>query len=300
MPRIRPRAPGKKTAAALTTFALISPVVAGCSDPADMGSEGDPGIPAPEVTEIQKIDNAVGLRLPIEPYLFSDAEMSLLLRAREKLIQKCMRGLGLDYTSPKQQKHVGPRTMTERRYGLADAGSAADNGYHVPGADVRPEPTLPADQYSAITGEGAGKDIPEGGCAGEAERTLSGGHPFGVSDVSQDLNSRSYRLSMRDGRVREAFRSWSSCMRAAGYEFPDPMKAMSAPEFSRPEIGEGETETAVADVRCKKETNLVGIWYTVESAYQRELIRKNAERLDPVARAKRDQLKAARKVTGDV
>ncbi|GAA2449767.1 hypothetical protein GCM10010421_47680 [Streptomyces glaucus] len=253
----------------------------------------------PSVTGIRDIDTVAGLKLPLEPYLFTDGEMSSLMRARDALIQKCMRGLGLDYTPPKPQKHVGPKTMTERRYGLADADLAADSGYHMPGAEVRPEPPLPAEQYRALTGEGAGKDVPEGGCAGQAEQTLAGESPFGVSDISQDLNSKSYELSMQDKRVQSVFQSWSSCMDKAGYKYPDPMAAMSAPEFSRPEVGKGEVETAVADVRCKKNTNLIGVWYAVESAYQQKLIEKNSKKLDTIHAAKREQLKAAQKVTGD-
>ncbi|WP_409473957.1 hypothetical protein [Streptomyces sp. HC307] len=300
MSRVRLRARDRRTAAAVFMVALASSVLSGCSAEAGGKAKEEPRIPAPTVTGIRDLETVNGLKLPLEPYLFSDSEMSSLMQARNVLIQKCMHGLQLDYTPPKPQKRVGPKTMTERRYGLADADLAAASGYHMPGAAVRPESTVPADQYRALTGKGAGSRVPEGGCVGEAERALAGKRHFGVSDLSQDLNARSYKLSMQDKRVQEVFHSWSACMSNAGYKYPDPMAAMSAPEFSRAEVGNGEVETAMADVRCKKSSNVIGVWYTVESAYQQKLIEKNSKKLDAISMAKRDQLDAARKVRSEV
>lgn len=46
-------------------------------------------------------------------------------------------------------------------------------------------------------------------------------------------------------------------------------------------VGEEEIAVAEADVACKQEVNLVGIWFAVESAYQRRTIQQNAEDLEP-------------------
>ncbi|MER6916642.1 hypothetical protein ABT354_33745 [Streptomyces sp. NPDC000594] len=306
MSRIRPPAPVRRTAVALLLVALAAPALSACTDGSDTTRTTDaaeanartPGknAPAPAVTGIRKITSTTGLVLPLERQLFSDPELGLVMRAREKLIQSCMRGLDHDYTSPKPQRRVGPKTLVERRYGLADARLAADHGYHMPGRAIRPDPELPDEQYDAITGKGSPKGVPRGGCAGAAERRIAGETPFGPADIAQDLNGHSYRLSMRDRRVKEVFRSWSSCMRTAGHTYPDPMKAMSAPGFSRATTGVGEVDTAMDDVACKKKTNLIGIWYAVETAYQHQLIEQNAKKLEAVTEAKRDQLKAARKV----
>lgn len=297
MSRVRLHAHDRRKAAALFVVVLTSSVLSGCSAEAGEKSKENPQIPTPTVTGIREIETTSGLTLPLESYLFSDVETSSLMRARDALIQKCMRGLHFDYTSPKPQKWVGPKTLTERRYGLADADQAAASGYHMLGAAVQPEPAFPTDQYHALTGGGADRRVPEGGCVGEAERALAGKQHFGVSDLSQDLNGRSYKLSMQDKRVQDAFRTWSSCMSKAGYKYPDPMAAMSAPEFSRTEVGKGEIKTAMADVRCKKISNVIGVWYTVESAYQQKLIEENSKKLDAISIAKRNQLNSARKVT---
>jgi hypothetical protein len=41
--------------------------------------------------------------------------------------------------------------------------------------------------------------------------------------------------------------------------------------------GDTEIATATADVGCKIETNLVGVWSAVEAAYQRRIIEQNPE-----------------------
>ncbi|MFI8909594.1 hypothetical protein ACIGV8_29320 [Streptomyces albidoflavus] len=289
-------APGVRFAASLMAVVAICPVVAGCSVADDKKAGGGEGPPVPEVTAFRQIDSAADLELPVAPYLFSDAELSRLMGARELLIRECMQELGFDYQTPDGSRAVGPRTLTERRYGLADVTQAKRDGYHLFGPEVRPEPKLPPEQYRAVTGEGSGKDIPKGGCAGQAERALGGEKPFGPSDLAQTINGKSYELSMRDNRVRKVFTSWSACMRKQGYTYKDPMAAMSAPEFSAEEIGPGETEAAQHDVKCKEKVNLIGVWHAVESAYQKELVQEHASELRLVLEAKREQLKESRKM----
>jgi hypothetical protein len=57
-----------------------------------------------------------------------------------------------------------------------------------------------------------------------------------------------------------------------------------------------EIATAKADVACKQQTNLVGIWFTVESAHQRTLIIQNTTALNLAAEAIHTELAAARAV----
>ena len=55
---------------------------------------------------------------------------------------------------------------------------------------------------------------------------------------------------------------------------------------------------AKADVTCKEKVNLVGVWYGVETAYQRQSIDRNAEVLDLAKRQLADRLKLAASLSG--
>lgn len=286
-----------KRRARSATAVLACLLAAGCSSSSGKRTAVESEkIPPPKVTSIPKIADASDLTLPIQRYLYSDRELSLLMRAREKRIAVCMHGLGIGYTPPKQQKNAGPKTITERRYGLADPALAKRSGYHLPGVQVRPQPTLPAAEFAALTGQGAGSTVPKGGCSGQAQRDIAGNDTFGPADLAQDLNARSFRLSMRDTRVRAVFTSWASCMKRDGFSYPDPLKVMADPKFSQASPGKGEQAVASADVECKRRVNLIGIWYTVESAYQRKLIENNYKALEDIAVSKRDQLNTAEKI----
>ncbi|TVL88009.1 hypothetical protein CD790_32180 [Streptomyces sp. SAJ15] len=46
--------------------------------------------------------------------------------------------------------------------------------------------------------------------------------------------------------------------------------------------GQLEIRTAVADVECKRQTNVIGVWVAVETAYQKVAIRVGGEKLRQV------------------
>jgi hypothetical protein len=83
-------------------------------------------------------------------------------------------------------------------------------------------------------------------------------------------------------------------MRAAGYSYDSPMAPAADPRFRGP-LSPAETGTAVADVDCKGRTNLVGVWFTVESEYQRPLVHDHAAALTLAAAAVRAELEVARR-----
>ena len=64
--------------------------------------------------------------------------------------------------------------------------------------------------------------------------------------------------------------AWSRCMAARGDKYSSSQQAADAhwPGTPTPR----ETATAVADVTCKQQVNLVNTWLTVEAAYRTVLI----------------------------
>jgi hypothetical protein len=123
-----------------------------------------------------------------------------------------------------------------------------------------------------------GKPLPADGCTGEAWRKLAdGARPPADPRLAEQLRLRAYDRAENDSRVRSAVSAWSACMAKRGHTYTSVWEPNDAPWPDPP--GASEIATATADVACKNETNLVGIWYTVEKAYQQRAVDRNAEAL---------------------
>jgi hypothetical protein len=112
-----------------------------------------------------------------------------------------------------------------------------------------------------------GKPVPEGGCMGEARRALVRDGAVGEAEPVRRIDTASVLRAMEDPRVRSAFDQWSACMEKRGHAYDDPWQAINDKAFRGPGVTPREIATAVADVACKRETNLVGVWYAVDAAY---------------------------------
>lgn len=186
-----------------------------------------------------------------------------------------------------------------RRYGVTDADIASRWGYHLTpddGVTDRSEPGNPvtAGEMLVWTGYADGRPqaeeqdpamyngmrVPEGGCAGEASRSLEFTSREDVAEplvVSIDFGA--FRQATDDGRVRAVFGEWSECMRAKGYDYPDPIAAGGAADVTTAEPSTAEVRTATADVACKAQHNVIGVWFAVESAYETAMINTKLEEL---------------------
>ncbi|MFF7052916.1 hypothetical protein ACFY94_31660 [Streptomyces griseorubiginosus] len=277
----------------------------------------DVGEGIPPVAGIPVILGVKSLVLPIEPYLVTDRQMSAILRARQELVAPCMRRFGFTWPDP------GPGTgdsggmppgmknaaNMDRRYGITDPALAARHGYHF-APDARQRTTdessaaQPTEESSAaqpdddalavLTGRAAdgtpapsryhGLAVPAGGCQGQATARLTGGGPLGNDPLANEINIVSYQKSRADPRVRAVFRAWSACMRKRGYSYAAPTDAPGKdPRFAGPTPTRQETALAEADVACKRQTNVIGVWFTVDTAYQRRMMASKGPEL---ARAK--------------
>jgi hypothetical protein len=88
--------------------------------------------------------------------------------------------------------------------------------------------------------------------------------------------------------VRAVFTKWSACMKRSGYHYSTPRdtnrnRAFNTDGRSR-RVTKLELTTAVADVRCKRETNVINVWAGVETAYQKIAIAQNRTALTSVRR----------------
>ncbi|WP_055525270.1 hypothetical protein [Streptomyces graminilatus] len=273
--------------------------------------------PLPLVSVPRMLDVS-SLVLPIEPYLFTDRQVGRLFRAKAVLTESCMRRFGHSWpasTGPLPETGTLNPANTAHRYGITDPANAARYGYHpVPGSVpplVRNKPTrtppgprpgpeamlvlrgLNPDGTPAGT-DSRGRRLPVGGCQGEATKALSGDpDKLGNRELVGAVNIGGYRDSQRDPRVVAVFRAWSRCMKRqnSDYVYADPTQAPGKdPKFNGPTAGPAELALASADVSCKRETNVIGVWSSVDAAYQRRAMAENQRELAAVKKDMTTQL----------
>jgi hypothetical protein len=267
----------------------VALVLAGCSS-GSASSVEDTGEPAVGATV--RVDPVNGFALPLDAYQPDAPGRSLIDRAHAEAFRACMQRFGFALQPP-DLSGSGRGLNNRQRYGIWDENQAGRLGYHAPRqTPPQQDPLLDTPAAQAVaTGAGQQVDgLPDGGCQGEANQTIDAGTQGGggQSQLVDRLAWDAYERAANDSRVRRAVSAWSACMAKAGYRYPDPMRANNDPAFQNASPSPTEIRTAVTDVRCKRSTNLVNTRATVETAYQRRAVERNAEALREV-KASRDR-----------
>ncbi|MGW3425264.1 hypothetical protein [Streptomyces phaeochromogenes] len=239
------------------------------------------------------------LDLPVYDYQLSPSQYAKVAEAKQVLVTACMKRYGFSWSAPAP---TIPRQ--DRRYGVIDLRAAQRYGYHLLPTDssVAAEPgaenpskeemaALTAGQlldgdtgasrlaagYDSPVKRVRGKAVPPGGCAQEAERKLLGRDDLrSEAGVVSRINTESFSSSMNTPAVKAVFAKWSSCMKKAGYDFPDPLKSIGSADLNVPAAPKAETALATADVKCKESVDLVAVWSRAETTIQRGMIKKKA------------------------
>ncbi|MFI0447445.1 hypothetical protein [Actinomadura sp. 6N118] len=272
--------------------------LAGCTgSPTDGGKE-----PPAHVLNIRDIN---ALTLPLDAYSPTRAQRRSIQVAKKALMTRCLEGLGLKADLPNPRNT--PFQPNTRRYGIAEEARAGTFGYSAPEISKRPrQPGLSPEVERAVFGKGSptvrGKKIPDGGCEGKADQMLGAGIPDPKPDLTAvgRLGVATLERSARDSRVRAVFAKWSACMKRSGFNYSTPVDANSDRAFidSRThDVTKRETATALADVRCKKETNLINVWAGVETAYQKIAIAQNKPVLTSVRKVLDTRIRNAAKAS---
>lgn len=264
-------------------------LVAGCDSGApDTATPLTPPSIAP-ASALPKVSAGAARSLPLMAYRYTDEEFAVLARAEGLLVQQCMRRLGFTDHQPPPAPATGNGWTTGLPLGIVDAEHAARYGYHTPESLDQPagpdRTSTPQDRMELAVllgksefGDISGKGVPEGGCQGEAIRRLNEGGPEADLELDGRLGQQASEATEADPRVTEAMAAWSACMAAAGHHYRTPMEA-SGQEWA-PAPSAAERAVATADVRCKEQTRLAEIWFTVQSGYENQLIARNREALD--------------------
>ncbi|MEV5440181.1 hypothetical protein AB0K80_29865 [Streptomyces sp. NPDC052682] len=277
--------------------------------------------------------------LPLDAYDMTDDDARAVGRARWTLAKQCMLRLGFtgqrDLPTdpvpawPVRPAGTGAFALTlyasdELRYGVQDPDEAAAYGYR--GAQAAYERRHPArkwtlDEHLALTGQflrgdprtAHGRPIPERGCLGEADRRIHGSSPMDRKDAVLTLKNESLRQAERDPAWKKADRAWSACMKTAGFPYATPAEAQEGSDRRQQELTDRlsgrrtdpdeptarEKRTAVADVRCKKQTGYVRTVHAVDVRVQNRLIARDRPRLEEQRAWNRKAVRTARALLGD-
>ncbi|GAA1982978.1 hypothetical protein GCM10009838_50750 [Catenulispora subtropica] len=264
----------------------VAVTVAGCSD----RSTSKP----PNIGAIPTIGSTAQIVLPLDAYLQSDDQYSATLRATGMLTVRCMTGFGLDYT-PDFSRMPSWTDQGRAAFGFVDLQDVQRAGYRwytpryldidPPGAKTDAKTggktALRPDQVSVLQGTVptfAGKPVPPGGCNKVADDAVHKGESGNGADNDfvAKLANDAFVQSQSDKRITDAFKTWSTCMKQAGYSFAKPADAQNA---STGMSDKDQITMAGVDFQCRQRQNLVGLEVAVDAAYQKALIDKNAEAL---------------------
>lgn len=277
--------------------------VTGCG-----GQGADSGDAAPRIGGEDEVPP-----LPLDRYQFTDADFPRYRQARARLVQRCMVDLGftdfpLDPREPRRHDELTATTVlvgTSHPFGPLDLERARRWGYgHDPATSDRDRPRgreMTGEEYGVLNGitprdgrADGGRDVPQGGCYGQAERRLTGG--LSLADYSRAWSYTSGRIHTldqavdRDERVRAAWRTWSRCVAGQGFQrYGKPADAFADQAWDRARDGntrhgERERATAVADVECKRRHNTAGEWWVVAAEKQRAELTRHKAKYEDVRR----------------
>ena len=273
--------------AALTCVALAACGAASAS-PKSISIPQAVDTPAPVVVFIRGSGDMAAVSLPIERYLLTPAQNADINHAMWILTGRCMREHGQSFTIPPELTGQWAGSEVARRYGPTDLDEARRYGYH--------NPSNPG----AGTGEPASiSALSAGGCRGEAMRELGGGQSQGSQGLAEQIDLQSYQSSARSAQVIAAEAHWSTCMAGHGHHYGTPGDAFNDPTWRRSSTpSQTEVATALDDIRCKWQTNLIGVWVSVETRIQEGEIARHQSELDSERRQDNQELTAAARAEG--
>jgi hypothetical protein len=159
-----------------------------------------------------------------------------------------------------------------------------------------------------------GKAVPRGGCLAKVDGILNqGAKGLSKADSAKIFNDEeiaalatdSVGLAWKDERIKAAEHSWSSCMMWAGFVYRTPDDAMNDPQWAstvmddhikKPRGTQAEINTAVADAKCRLDTNYYGARQAINSDSQNKIIEQHRDRLNTIKLLNQTRLANSAKV----
>jgi hypothetical protein len=198
--------------------------------------------------------------LPFDGYRLSSGDIAVIRAAEDELMRRCMEGAGYDWTRP------APRTAgaagNARRYGVADEPTARRHGYHTPDDPGEARDLEAQRSWRAALGPAEKQALfGEGGCADEAAARLRAGGAVPGAQWFTSYDFESVDASATAPPVRSALSRWRTCMSERGFAYDTPLAAIEDPSWKldAKRVTSQEVAVAVADVGCKRESDLVAV-----------------------------------------
>jgi hypothetical protein len=262
------------------------------------GPGGGGSRPKITVPPIPPVGSSLTIPMPLEAYqAISTQQQEALADASALLIQRCMAARGFEDTSSANPPFSSVVTLGQIETGgagLTSITQARTFGF------VRPKNTGSSSSGPQIIGivgaVGFGQSLKAGrayaealfgfgpgagtgpgghlGCMQQASKEVYGpivGEP--VPDPVPQIAAQAVGFTQTDPRIHTVGRAWSRCMARRFYHYATPQQVERRRWRTPP--NKAEIATAVADVTCKAETNLLNTWLAVEAAYQQALIDQN-------------------------
>jgi len=290
-----------------------------------VGLGGGAGRPKITVGPIPPASANRPIPLPLDSYEeVAGLEQNAIAAAAYLLMQRCMSAEGFVFTaSPGGTGALSLLQQLEEGYGLASLPQAEQFGYGSPGGSQGPGgPVGPgalilpglvgragSGRHSvawtaALLGFAPGERLGRQrhlGCFQLAYTELYGSGRGGLglsvaigSDPVPGIAGEAASWTQSDPRITAVDSAWSQCMARRGYSYRNPAAAAGKNWPAAPSTV--EIATAVADVTCKDQVNLVNTWLAVEAAYQRALISQNLAALASLQSAFRANLSRAQAI----
>ena len=250
------------------------------------------------VPPIPPAQSSLTIAMPLEAYqAISTQQQEALADASNQLVQHCMAARGFQDTSSSSPPVSNVATLGQVEAagaGLTSITQARTFGFARPkGAGSAPSgpqiigfvsaagfgQSLKAGRAyaEALFGFGPGSGSGPGGhlgCLQQASKQVYGalfGEP--VPDPVPQIAEQAASFTQTDPRIHAVIRAWSACMARHYYHYASPSQVEGHRWKTPP--NRAEIATAVADVTCKTQTNLLNTWLAVEAAYQQALIGQN-------------------------
>ena len=269
------RLPSAKIGALAVGFAVMA-LLSGCTTAAKALETQTKAVSEPALGTVSTVSDPAQVSRPVDTYLPNTAQIIEYALAEQNGIGKCMAEKGehvtFQFTSANADLAayiaggVADRVARSDLWGFFDLKNASTSGYKRPA-------TVPGMLTAVISAGGSGETA--GLCNVKVDEKLpNSSSTFGLADY-RSLPDRGPVVPLTDSRVVAAVAGWSSCMKTAGFIYPDPLAAIGDAQWQ----GNGssvasalEIATASADVSCKISTNLIGVELAVQTAYDQQYI----------------------------
>jgi hypothetical protein len=257
-------------------------------------------------SEVPEPHKASDLTLPLDAYDLGAQDRAQVLQARFALVKECMEHFRLELEVPPikpvvDAKNAGYLAWLDEgdaeRYGYAGAPGRADED-QMTGMPVYAITDVQRYVLDGKIRRLHGVPVPPGGCMAKVDGILNqGAKGVPAADIAKRFNDKQLAvlaedasaLAYKDARIATAERSWSDCMEDAGFTYRTTVAAAGDPRWASTAADdqleklrgtEVEIETAVADARCRRETNYSGVRQAVYTDYQNQIIGRQRSRLD--------------------